>query len=229
MAFEQNMPDKYLQVIAIILNIILIIVYIKKAIKYIKKNKELTKFKPTTKLEYYRELPDEKATPGEVVKILNVNISSFTPTNFGKIFSATILDLTLKGYLEIKQEKNTKGKENINIYVLKQVSDGLRPSEERIMTFIRTAAGEDKVITLKGLQKYIENHSSKIESLIKATYNESNNELINQKVIDEKMQKEYESYKEKQTSYIVSGIAILFLSFIIFIIPVILFFINAII
>lgn len=225
---EQNMPT-ILAVIAIILNIILIIVYIKKAIKYIKKNKELTKFKPTTKLEYYRELPDEKATPGEVVKILNVNISSFTPTNFGKIFSATILDLTLKGYLEIKQEKNAKGKENINIYVLKQVSDGLRPSEERIMTFIRTAAGEDKVITLKGLQKYIENHSSKIESLIKATYNESNNELINQKVIDEKMQKEYESYKEKQTSYIVSGIAILFLSFIIFIIPVILFFINAII
>ena len=39
------------------------------------------------------------------MKIFNMSINSFTANNFGKVFSATMLDLALKGYLEIKQEK----------------------------------------------------------------------------------------------------------------------------
>ena len=224
---NKNLPI-ILFVVWILINIILIIVYIKKAINYSKKLKELKKYEPTTKLEYYRDLPDENSTPGEAIKTLNININSFTSTNFGKVFSATMLDLALKGYIEIKQEKNEKGKDVINIYILKQVSDGLKPSEARIMTFIRDAAQGEKVMTLKKLEKYIENHPSGTESLLKGTYDAVNNQLIKEQIIDSEVQKEYKKYKEIQTGYVVTIIFLLCFTFIAFILPIIIFVIDAI-
>ena len=224
---DKNLPI-ILFAVCVLINIILIIVYIKKIIKYSKKLKELKKYEPTTKLEYYRDLPDENSTPGEAMKILDINISSFTPTNFGKVFSATMLDLALKGYLEIKQEKNEKGKDVINIYILKQVSDGLKPSEARIMKFVIDAAKGKEVITLKELEKYIENHASKTESLLKGTYSAVNDQLIKEQIIDSEIQEEYKKYKDIQTSYIVAIIFLFCFTFIAFIVPLIIFAIDAI-
>lgn len=224
---DKNLPI-ILFAVCVLINIILIIVYIKKIIKYSKKLKELKKYEPTTKLEYYRDLPDENSTPGEAMKILDINISSFTPTNFGKVFSATMLDLVLKGYLEIKQEKNEKGKDVINIYILKQVSDGLKPSEARIMKFVIDAAKGKEVITLKELEKYIENHASKTESLLKGTYSAVNDQLIKEQIIDSEIQEEYKKYKDIQTSYIVAIIFLFCFTFIAFIVPLIIFAIDAI-
>ena len=229
---RQEWINKYLPIILfiglILINIILIIAYVKKIIKYSKKLKELKKYEPTTKLEYYRDLPDENSTPGEAMKILNTNINSFTSSNFGKVFSATMLDLALKGYLEIKQEKNSKGKENINIYVLKQVSDGLKPSEARIMTFVRDAAKGKEVITLKELEKYIEEHPTKIQSLLKGTYDAVNNQLIKEQIIDSEIQKEYKKYKDIQTGYIAAIIFLFCFTLTAFIVPLIIFAIDAI-
>ena len=224
---DNNLPI-ILFIVYILINIILIIVYTIKAIKYFRKNKELKKYKPTTKLEYYRDLPDENSTPGEAVKILDININSFTPTNFGKVFSATILDLSLKGYLRIEQEKHRVGKDVINIYVLKQTSDGLKPSEERIMTFIIDAKKGKKVITLDELEQYIEKNPSKTESLLKETYNAVNNQLINEEIVDSDLQKEYKKYKWIQAGYIATIIILLFFTLIAFIIPIIIFIIDAI-
>ena len=227
--FIKKVVITVLLVVGIGLNIILIVVYLKKTVKYFKKNKELKKYEPTTKLKYYRDLPDENSTPGEAVKILDINIGSFTPVNFGKVFSATILDLSLKGYLEIKQEKNSKGKDVINIYILKQVSDGLKPSEARIMTFVRDAAKGKKVLTLKELENYIEKYPSKTDSLLKGTYKAANNQLINEQIIDSEIQKEYQKYKNNQSYYIVAIIFLLFFTLIAFILPVIIFIIDAVI
>ena len=229
---RQEWINKYLPIILfigyILINIILIIAYVKKIVKYSKKLKELKKYEPTTKLEYYRDLPDENSTPGEAMKIFNMNINSFTSSNFGKVFSATMLDLALKGYLEIKQEKNSKGKENINIYVLKQVSDGLKPSEARIMTFVRDAAKGKEVITLKELEKYIEEHPTKIQSLLKGTYDAVNNQLIKEQIIDSEIQKEYKKYKDIQTGYIAAIIFLFCFTLTAFIVPLIIFAIDAI-
>ena len=224
---NKNLPI-ILFVVWIIINIILIIVYIKKAIKYSKKLKELKKYEPTTKLEYYRDLPDENSTPGEALKTLDIKISSFTATNFGKVFSATMLDLALKGYIEIKQEKNEKGKDIINIYILREVSDGLKPSEARIMKFVIDAAKGKGLITLKELEKYIESHPSGTESLLRETYNAANNQLIKEQIIDSEIQKEYKKYKEIQEGYVVAATLLLFFTFIAFILPIIIFVIDAI-
>lgn len=213
------------------LNILLGVFFFKKTIKYWKKLKGLDKFEPTTKLEYYRDLPDEDSTPGEAYKTMNENVTEFTDQNFGKIFSATVLDLTLRGYIEIQQEKKTLGKDIVTITLKKQVSDGLPINEERIMTFIIKATNKKDTITLKELEKYIKNNPSKIESLLTETYSSVDNQLIGKGIISSIGQKEYKEYKEKAGAYIGSTIFfIMFISFFVekFIFPLLILIINAI-
>lgn len=220
--------SKILICVYIIINIISVIIFGKKTIKYYKKNKELKKYQPTTKLEYFRDIPYENATPGEAFGTLNVYLSTAIPNFFGKIFSATMLDLTLKGFLEIKQEKNEKGKDVINIYILKQVNDGLKTDETRIMVFLREAAKGQKVITLKELEKFIKNNPAKTEKLLKNNDNVVKQQLIDEKIIDAEIKKEYEKYYGSLVCYIIAIIfSICFIAFL-FIIPTILFIINAI-
>lgn len=211
----------------IFINILLIIIYTKKAIKYSKENKKLKKYMPTTKLEYYRDLPYENSTPGEAVKTLNIDINSFTPTNFGKVFSATILDLSLKEYLEIKQEKNEKGKEFIDISILKLVDDKIKSDEKCVMEFIIKASKGKNKIKLKELENYIKNHSSETEKLLNDSYNKVNNQLIEENIIDKEIQNEYEKYKGNQIAYIITIILITCFTFIAFFIPLLIFIINA--
>lgn len=210
-------------VIWIIINILLIVIYTKKAMKYSKKNKELKKYIPTTKLEYYRDLPDEKATPGEAVKVLDEKINAFTPSNFGKVFSATMLDLSLKGYLEIKPE----GKKVININILKEPNDEVKSDEKYIMEFVKKAAKGGNTLTLKELENYIKNHPSSTQKLLETSYDKINNQLISEQIIDKDIQKEYKKYKESQTGYIVAIIFLLCFTLIAFIIPIIIFTIDA--
>lgn len=216
-------------IVWIIVNILLVIIYIKKLLKYIRKSKELNKYKPTTKLEYYRDLPDENSTPGEALKTLDISIDTFTPLNFGKIFSATMLDLSLKGYLEIKQEKNQKGKEVIQINILKEADQKIKSDEKNIMEFVKKAANGKNTLLLKELERYIKNHATSTDILLKNTYEKVNKQLIDEKVIDREIQKEYKKYKESQTYYILAIIFLLCFTLIAFIIPVVIFIINAIV
>ncbi len=211
----------------IIINMLLILVYLKKTIRYIKKRKELSKYNPTTKLEYFRDLPSKDSTPGEALKTLDMKISTFTPTNFGKVFSATMLDLSLKGYLEIKQEKNQKGKDIIQINILKEADDEIKLDEKRIIDFIKKASKNKNSLTLKELENYIKNHTTSTDLLLKDTYDRVNKQLIEEKVIDKEIQKEYQKYKTNQTYYVLAIIFLLCFTFIAFIIPIIIFIINA--
>lgn len=216
-----------LAIVWIIINVLLIFIYLKKMTKYIKTNKQLKKYEPTTKLQYFRDLPDENSTPGEALKTLDVNISTFTPTNFGKVFSATMLDLSLKGYLEIRQEKNQRGKDIIQIYILKELDDEMESDEKRIMEFIKKASKGKDSLTLKDLENYIKNHTTSTDLLLKDTYDKVNKQLIGKKIIDRDIQKEYKKYKDNQTYYILAIIFLLCFTFIAFIIPVFIFIIDA--
>lgn len=215
---------KIIFIVFLAINIVLIIVFVKKMIKYRKKIKELKKYEPTTKLEYFRDLPDENATPGEAVKILDIKLLGYTPYNFGKIFSAVMLDLALKGYIEIKQEKNAKGKDVINIDILKQVDDKIKSDEKGILEFLIKSTKDAGTITLKGLEKYIKNNPSKTESLLEKNYTKTENQLIAQGILDENIQKEYVKYRDIRIGYIVVAFCLITT----FTIPAISFIINAI-
>ncbi len=229
---DENSDWFYFAVVIVIFGSIFLIVIIaelKQTKKYREKLKELgnkEKIVASTQYKYFRDIPDENATPGEVMRILNPIRSQFSSSEFGKIFSATMLDLTLKKYLDIKLEKNQKNKDVTNIYVLKQVSDGLKPNEERIMTFIRNAAGSKKVMTLKELQSYIKEHPSKVESLLSSTFKSVETQLGNDEILDLEAYSDYSKYSNAKIGYIVLIIVLCW--FVFAVIPIIAIVISAI-
>ena len=232
---RQQWIDKNLKYIMwtlwIIINVGLGIYFFKKTIKYFKKLKDVKKLEPTTKLEYYRDLPDENSTPGEAYKTLNEKTEKFTAQNFGKIFSATVLDLSLKGYIEVEQEKKTFGKDNIYIRLKKKIVGGLPKDEGKIMDFIIKAAekNEKDEITLKELEKFIKDDPSKTEKLLSRTYDEVEDQLTKKEIIDS--DSEYDTYKSKARIYFYTVLfACIFtsvLAFFILIVPLVVMIINA--
>lgn len=223
---DNNLPIIIVGTILLV-NLILIIIFIIKMIKYIKKLSSLKKYEPEVKLKYFRDMPDENATPAEAQRILDMKTTMYTPSNFGKIFSATILDLALKGYIKIEQEKNEKGKDKIKIIFIKDIDDKLKSDEKHIFEFLKKAANNENEITLKDLEKYIRNHSTATESLLKNNYSKTEKQLKSEKIIDGQIQKEYKKYTNIKVGYILATIFLLCFTFIIFIIPIIFLIINA--
>lgn len=136
------------------------------ALLKIRKNLK-SKLKPIIDVEYFRELPRQDATPAQAQAIL-AKCTSNVYLSLGPVFSATLMDLNLKKFILFRVEKNEKNKETITIIVNKSVpEEKLTKDEQLVYDFINNAVTrkENKEITIKELQKYIESNSTKIYSL----------------------------------------------------------------
>lgn len=193
-----------------IASVIIAIIYIGKVNKYRKILKSLNSYKPTNKLEYYRDLPDEKATPGEAVFLLKGLYSDFT-IDFGKIFSATILNLTLKQYISLSVDSNLKGKKAIKIIDLKKEEIDLKTDEKEVLEFLQKAMKSKEEITMKELEAYIRSHSSAIEKLIPKIHKDVKTNLVSNQCFDEEKYKQYNNYLGKFVLYLVGAICLFFL------------------
>lgn len=172
--------------------------------------KDLKKYEPTNKLEYYRELPDEKATPGEAVFLLKGLYESFE-TEFGKIFSSTILDLTLKKYIDLKVDENEKGKKAIQIINLNKEITDLKDEEKELLEFLLKAIGNEESITMNKLEQYISKHPSVIEQLITKTHKNVKKSMIQNGYFNDKEYKKYNEYLGYMVLYIVGAVLLFFL------------------
>lgn len=172
--------------------------------------KDLKKYEPTNKLEYYRELPDEKATPGEAVFLLKGLYENFD-MEFGKIFSSTILNLTLKKYIDLKVKENEKGKKAIQIINLNKEITDLKDDEKELLEFLLKAIGKKEAITMKELEQYISKHPSVIEKLITKTHKNVKKSMIQNEYFDEKEYKKYNEYLGCMVLYIVGAVLLFFL------------------
>ena len=127
------------------------------------------KLVPLLNYDYFRELPREDATPAEATTLINKS-TSFAIFDFGNVFSATLMDLNLKKFIGFEVEKNEKGKDIITIMLKEDTPsiDILKKDEALIYSFIRKAIESKKKDSIKmpELQRYIQNHSSSVSSLI---------------------------------------------------------------
>lgn len=128
--------------------------------KKIKKNKQFLEKNPNIlpeqQLEYYRELPDKEETPLEAVFILKTGYKQSCLPN---VFSATILNFALKGYIRIEQEGKT-----IKILLNKIKTDELTGDEKKVLEILRAASNNNE-LTMAELEKYIKNYPSKLMNL----------------------------------------------------------------
>lgn len=179
---------------------------LKQTVKYIRKLKNTKKITPTQEYEYFREQPNKNSTPADALFVHNGGVEVVS-TSFGNVFSATLLNLSLKGYFKILVEEDERGKEQTVIYKTENTSQDLEYEEERIGRFVKIAMGDKEKITIKELQKFIKNHPTNISKLIEHSGKETKRKNVELGNFDE------EKLKEK-SKYI--GIAIMYFFFAMF-------------
>lgn len=208
-ANEANERRKNQQSIKTIIFIVIMIVggfLLKQTVKYIRKLKNTKKITPTQEYEYYREQPNKNSTPADALFIYNGGVEVVS-TSFGNVFSATLLNLSLKGYFKISVEEDERGKEQTVIYKTENTSQDLEYEEERIGRFVKIAMGDNEKITIKELQKFIKNHPTNISKLIEHSGKETKRKNVGLGNFDEEISKEKSNY---------IGIAIMYFFFAMF-------------
>ncbi len=178
--------------------IILTIFSIRSTLKMGKKMKSYKKLQPTQEIEYFREIPREDATPAEALALFKKQIGGFQNSIYlGRIFSATLLDLSLKKKIELEEKDKI-----ITIKILDQDLQELENAKEEkaIFDFLKVASQKnDGKITTKELEKYIKKSSSKVIKLGNEIDQKTEKSLYEKQLADAKGKEE----KTKVISYLI--------------------------
>lgn len=174
---------------------------IKSIVKNKKVLKENPKFIPETKLDYYRELPDKTATPLEAVFVIN---KGYNQIYLSQAFSSTILNLTLKGYIKMEQEDKT-----VKLEIIEKPTDELQTDEKKVLDLL-SSVNEEKIFTMKDLEKYIRKNPNKLTNLEKDFEDISKDVATSKGKFDKERANTGMKYVAKLTGYICALFIIFF-------------------
>lgn len=186
--------------------IILLIFSVRSSIKIIKKIKTSKKIKPTQKLTYYREIPRSDSTPAEALALLVKRVGGFNNSTYlGRIFTATLLNLSLKKFLKFEQDDKI-----ITIKILEQAPQGLASDEKVIFEYLKKATDKTNgQIDTKELEKYIKKSRSKVLKL-ESDISNATEQTLYQKQLADKQEKDKKAKLTTFTIFLV--ISIFFIS-----------------
>ena len=154
----------------IIILLLISIFFIIKILKYYKILKNTPKLEPETKVEYYREIPNENTTPAEANFIYNFKGNEkHLNTQIPEIMYSTMLDLSLKGFLEFQTDNSGK-KENLRITLKnKDNIESLKEDEKTIYRLlIKIADSNDSdSFTIEDFEKYAKKRATSFMGALK--------------------------------------------------------------
>lgn len=186
-------------IITNIIGVVVTIIVIKKIIKYHKILKETPIVKPEQEFEYYRDIPNESATPAQA-GFLYYFKNSGLQYNMSKIISATMLDLCMKKYIEFEVIPDKK--EQIKVIIKNEDITKLSEDEKMVYELLQKIPKKDTdSFTMKEFEKYASSHSSsilnsfnKIEKIAKETAKQEGN-------YDEELIKKQNSWSSQGVVY----------------------------
>lgn len=181
-----------------VIDILLSYIFLRKARGAFDKAKTTEEPHQTIDVNYFREIPRKNATPSQAVYAYKKTVIPFSSQEIGKVFSAILLDLSLKKHIEFHQD----AKKNITIRILEKNPDELNLSEKKVLDFIEIAVGQNREITAKELEKYMKHHPTKIETIKTDIENESQKELINNGLYSKEREKERTKYASASFGYV---------------------------
>lgn len=148
--------------------------------------KETKKYVPIQELKYYRDIPDENVSPGEALMLLKQNAKEFLGIEIGNIFSAILLNLSLRKMIEFEMQNDSGKKEKIIIKLLFNDVVGITREDDKAVCDFLLKADKNKngKISLKELEKYIKSHSSQVISLKKKLDKQAKETLISNMQVD---------------------------------------------
>ena len=206
-ANEANKERTRTRVFYIFICIIILLIsiwFLTRTIKYIKELKKAKKIKPTVELDYYRDIPDEKATPADAAFLYYYKSGGVT-SNISKIFSATILDLCLKKMLSIDVIQGEKKEESIKITLNKQGNKEELDETEKIIysQLEKIADNETNETTLKQIQNYIKEHSSKFVNALQKIEEAARKNQVQKQNFNKSLESKSSNYKGLASLYII--------------------------
>lgn len=123
--------------------------------------------KQSAMYDYYREIPREDATPLEAVAITKKKFKGLNSLELQNVLSATILNLKIKGLVDIKLCENAKkdGKVQISLNHLEKAKANLEGDELLIYSLLEKIEKKYFKITNKTIKKYIRSHEYELINL----------------------------------------------------------------
>ena len=203
---EEKTANMIMKTVIIGLNIVgllLGISFIKKIKKYKEELKNAPEIKPTMQMEYYRDIPNENATPAQAAFLYYFKTSNFS-THISNYISATMLDLCMKKYLTFDITGNKKNE--IKISLQEGMEKELLPKDEKVVYEILEKVSKDKQFTMKDFEKYCKNHSSTFLKKYNEIEPSVKDELENQKLYDKETIKKYEKYVGYGVAFIILAV-----------------------
>lgn len=218
-ANETNNDTKYLYVTMIIIYAIAVVINILKSVKFYKISKRKNDGIVHTKLKYYRDIPrEEKVTPPEAsyLYFFKKDNDVLMPHQ-QDIVAATILDLTLKGYVSLKIENKS-----ICVDILKD-DEGLNKDEKAIYEILKgTYKDEGGEFEISKINNFAKKHYSKYRQLINDMVNGARESIYKQGLVDKANKREYAKAVTAKSSYsiIVEIIQFIIIAFLMGLLPV---------
>ena len=188
----------------------------KKALDYINEGKELdakySRIMPD--LKYFRDIPDEKnASPANAIYMYDAknNGSSVSDSKIPQAFSATMLDLALKGFLEFEPIDN----KNFNIIFKKDhdEAEALKRDEKAFYDILRKASKGEEKFTSKDLLKYTKSHYESLHSTFSQIGRIVEDYQIKKGNLDKERKEVNKKWSEKSGLYLLLIIVLLFFGF----------------
>lgn len=204
-AEQANQKRVILQIIVTIAILIfssLLILLIIKIIKYYRLLKKIPPIKPTQKLEYFRDFPDETATPIEVDFIYHNHPSSISTYTL----SACLLDLCRKGFLTFEVE-NGKKKDVVTVSLTDKETSSLNKAEliclqalEQVKEFYQKKKQKD-TFSMEEFKNYFTRHTTEFKNLFTNLYKEAKEIACQKGKYDTTHEKEESKYATKRGLY----------------------------
>ena len=192
------------------------LLFIFKIVKYIKILSNTKKTEPKQKLDYFRDFPDNNATPAEAAFLYYFDKDSAFDSNISKIVSATILNLALKGAVSFEQGKKDEVyiiiNENKNLTSLKEDESSILELLIGVKSYLIQKNNKEiaEKISMKDIEKYAKVHDetflSKING-IKAKVQKQQQENGN---YDKALLEKSKTWRIKYSSYFVVTMVFLF-------------------
>lgn len=172
-----------------LMEVICIIYFGNKFINNKKKVSERPKIVPAQKFKYFRDIPDEKASPLEVA-FEYFYTKNGTYGNFGNSLSATFMQLALKRWIEFEVIQGNK-KEEIQVRVTDAGKEDLTQDEKIVYDWLVEVAHSkvEKEFTMKEFEKYCIKNNTKFSKMIEKLTEVVKDIAVKKGKFDKKQQK----------------------------------------
>lgn len=138
------------------------------------------------KYDYYREIPRDDTTPLEANAIINKRIMGLSTSEMGNVFSATILNLKLKGFVDFQINENAKQDEKVQIVLLSDEKNEthLQTDESIVYSFLKKIEKRYSRVDNKTIKKYIERYQSESMEFVEKLSSVSKDVLVKKGIVD---------------------------------------------